>query len=254
MEKIPKIIHCVWIGRKSKPPLILKCIESWKRIMPDYEIKEWNEDNFNINLNRYVRESYKKKKWAFVSDYIRLYALKTWGGIYLDTDVEIYKPFDKFLDNSAFLGFENKNTIASAVIGSIKNHPLINDLINTYNNKKFIQGNKIDTTPNVILFTKIIKEKYGVDTERDVYQIGKDDLHIYPEKIFSANPMIYGKKPPKEAYSRHHCNFSWEPKKERYVRYLKILLITPLNIIIKPKTTARKILYRIKYHNIVFKR
>ena len=103
---IPKKIHYCWFGRSKMPELALKCIASWKKYLPDYEIKEWNEDNFDLELYPYVREAYNNRKFAFVTDVVRLYALYTEGGIYMDTDVEVLKPLDCFLNHQAFSGFE----------------------------------------------------------------------------------------------------------------------------------------------------
>ena len=101
-EKIPKIIHYCWFGKGPKPELVLKCIASWEKYLPDYEIKEWNENNFDINSNIYCKEAYERKKYAFVSDYVRLYAVYNEGGIYFDTDLEVIKNMDVFLNNKAF--------------------------------------------------------------------------------------------------------------------------------------------------------
>ena len=103
-QQIPKIIHYCWFGKGPKPELAIKCIESWKKYCPDYEIKEWNEDNFDLNYNAYVKEAYENKKWAFVTDVVRLYALVNYGGIYMDTDVEVIKPLDEFLTLSGLSG------------------------------------------------------------------------------------------------------------------------------------------------------
>ena len=99
---IPKIIHYCWFGRGQMPELALKCLESWKKYCPDYEIKEWNEDNFDLETYPYAREAYENRKFAFVTDVVRLYALYHEGGIYMDTDVEVLKPLDRFLNDPAF--------------------------------------------------------------------------------------------------------------------------------------------------------
>ena len=99
IDKIPKVIHYCWFGGHEKPKLINKCLETWKRYLKDYEIMEWNEENFNIDICSFTKEAYEDKKWAFVSDYCRLWVLYNYGGIYLDTDIEILKPLDDLLDN-----------------------------------------------------------------------------------------------------------------------------------------------------------
>ena len=113
---IPKIIHYVWVGGKEKSELAKKCIESWRKYCPDYQIIEWNENNFDMNQNLYLKQAYQAKKFAFVSDYIRLKVLEKFGGIYLDTDIEIAKSLDEFLSHKGVVGFENQVWIATAVI------------------------------------------------------------------------------------------------------------------------------------------
>ena len=111
--QIPKIIHYCWFGRNPLPPLAEKCIASWKQYLPDYEIKEWNEDNFDVCMNPYIEEAYHLKKYAFVSDFARFDILYEHGGLYFDTDVEVIKSFDGLLDHNAFFGFENDDFVAS---------------------------------------------------------------------------------------------------------------------------------------------
>lgn len=105
---IPKIIHYCWFGRNPLPKSAIKCIESWKQFFPDYQIKEWNEDNFNVNITLYTREAYEKKKYAFVSDYARYWILYNYGGLYFDTDVEILKSFDSIIEKGPFMGAEKE--------------------------------------------------------------------------------------------------------------------------------------------------
>ena len=102
----PQIIHYCWFGRNPLPDLALKCIASWRKYLPDYEIKEWNEDNFDVNIIPYTAEAYKAKKYAFVSDYARFYILYKYGGLYFDTDVEVIRPISDILNNGAFMGCE----------------------------------------------------------------------------------------------------------------------------------------------------
>lgn len=116
-NKIPKIIHYIWVGGREKSDLAKKCIESWKKFCPDYKIKEWNETNFDMEQNLYLKQAYQAKKFAFVSDYMRLKVLFDYGGIYMDTDVELTKPLDEFLVHRAFSGFENKVWMPTAVMG-----------------------------------------------------------------------------------------------------------------------------------------
>ena len=107
----PKVIHYCWFGRNPLPESAIKCIDSWKKFCPGYQIKEWNEDNFDLSLYPYAQEAYQARKFAFVTDVVRLYALYTEGGVYMDTDVEVLKPLDAFLVHPAFSGFENETQV-----------------------------------------------------------------------------------------------------------------------------------------------
>ena len=120
MNKIPKKIHYCWFGGNPLPKETVEYIKSWKKYCPDYEIIEWNESNFDINRNLYIKQAYEAKKYAFVSDYVRVFALYKYGGIYLDTDVEVFKDFNDLLDNESFWGFEQENYIATSTIGAKK--------------------------------------------------------------------------------------------------------------------------------------
>ncbi len=206
---IPKKIHYCWFGRNPKNTLIRKCMDSWKKHLPDYEIIEWNEDNFDVQSVRYVREAYEAKKWAFVSDYVRLWALKEYGGIYLDTDVEVFKGFDRFLEHGFFSGFENYNDKGNlypitAVMGSVRDFWLLSTVINGYHGRPFIgEDGKYDLTTNTKTISEILTSQVGIDSEKDIYQ-HKKNIHIYPSNTF----CIYKGD---ETYSVHHFNGSWLP-------------------------------------------
>ena len=154
MSQIPKIIHYCWFGKNPKPDLARKCIESWEKYCPDYKIIEWNEDNFDINCCDYVREAYEAKKWAFVSDVARLFALVNHGGIYMDTDVELLKPLDAFLVYDAVSGFEAADRISTGLMACRKGHPLFVELLRDYDNAHFLKNDgSLDTTTNVTRIT-----------------------------------------------------------------------------------------------------
>ena len=130
---IPKKIHYCWFGGNEKPKSVKKCIDSWKKYCPDYEIIEWNESNFNIYENGYTKLCYENKRWAFLSDYARLKVIYDNGGIYFDTDVEVVKSFDDLLDCDAFFGFENEKYVASGLgFGACKNNNIVKQMINEY--------------------------------------------------------------------------------------------------------------------------
>lgn len=159
---IPKVIHYCWFGRGQMPKLALKCIESWKKYCPDYEIKEWNEDNFDLDLYPYVREAYDARKFAFVTDVVRLYALYHEGGIYMDTDVEVIKPLDSLLEYDAVSGFESPTQIPTGLMASRDGHPLFKELLDEYNGIHFVcPDGTLDITTNVIRISNTCC-KYGL--------------------------------------------------------------------------------------------
>mgnify|MGYP005857833699 FL=1 len=158
---IPKVIHYCWFGCGQMPKLALKCIESWKKYCPDYQIKEWNEDNFDLDLYPYVREAYDARKFAFVTDVVRLYALYHEGGIYMDTDVEVIKPLDSLLQYQAVSGFESLTQIPTGLMASEKGHPLFAELLHEYDGLHFVKSDgTFDLTTNVIRITNTCL-KYG---------------------------------------------------------------------------------------------
>lgn len=206
---IPKIIHYCWFGRKEKPKSVLKMLESWRKFCPDYVIKEWNESNFDINYNQYTKEAYQCGKWAFVSDVARLYALYTDGGIYLDTDVEVLKPFDNLLNNNLFLGFEGTKWIGTNIIGAEKENDVIGIFLNGYNNLNFInKDNCQNTTTNVEYLTLFMKEKYHIKLNgQEQYT---EDVHIFPTDFFCPYDYINGNlKLTDNSYTIHWYSQSW---------------------------------------------
>lgn len=216
METIPKIIHYCWFGRGEKNQKIKECIESWKKYLPEYNILEWNEDNFDINSVKYVREAYKSKKWAFVTDYVRLYALYNYGGIYMDTDVEVLKNLDVFLENKAFSGFEDNQYIPTGIMGSIKGHFWIKKLLQYYENKDFIKGGNYELIPNTKIITEITKRDFGLILNNEEQKL-KYGVLIYPKDYFCPknhyNNKIYLTK---NTYTIHHFNGSWVNKNMFY--------------------------------------
>ena len=223
-DKIPRIIHYCWFGRNEKPEIVKKCIQSWKNILTDYEIIEWNEDNFDINSNKYVKEAYENKKYAFVSDYVRVKVLYDMGGIYLDTDVEVYKSLDKFLEEESFWGFEEKNYIATSTIGARSGNRLIKQFLDFYEGKSYTEMAKdVETSTNVQIVTRIFKEiGFKMNGEKQtIDNIGT----IYPQEYFSPYDYInyYDKKTDK-TYTMHHFYKSWVSPKDKMKSSIKKVL------------------------------
>lgn len=211
MDRIPKKIHYCWFGQGPMPELALKCIESWKKNLPDYEMKLWNEMNFDINSNEYVKEAYRAKKFAFVTDYVRLFALYHEGGIYLDTDVEIIRSLDEFLHHGAFSGFQTPSEILTGLIGAKPGNKWIKENLLIYENKKFIRDDgSYDLTANVALISNISK-KMGFK-EGNEFQIFGDDVAIYPIDYFCAKDYRNGNLCiTNNTYAIHHFAGSWLP-------------------------------------------
>lgn len=227
VERIPKIIHYCWFGRGEKPSIVNECIQSWKSILKDYEIIEWNEDNFDINSNSYVKEAYENKKYAFVSDYVRVEALYNIGGIYLDTDVEVYKSLDCFLDEESFWGFEEKNYIATSIIGAKQGNKLIKQFLDFYDDKSYNEMSKnTETSTNVQIVTSILKEiGFRMDGEKQSIEgIGT----IYQQEYFSPYDYInYYDKRTDKTYTMHHFYKSWvSPRDKMKSKVKKILSMT----------------------------
>ena len=200
---IPKVIHYVWLGRGEKNDRIKHCIESWRKYLPDYEIKEWNEDNFDINYNDFTKHSYELKKYAFTSDVIRLYALYTEGGIYLDTDVEVYKSLDEFLNEEAFTGFECVHYPVTATMGCQKGNPVIKLMLDYYNCIDFkLYPNWQDyikyQETNTCIMSNILG-LLGINRDNNVEQHIKH-FTVYPRSYFFTKD---------EGWTYHSFNGSW---------------------------------------------
>lgn len=212
---IPKTIHYCWFGGNPKPKLVEKCIKSWKKYCPDYKVIEWNENNFDINCCDYVKEAYEAQKWAFVSDFARLKIVCDNGGIYLDTDVELISPLDKFLEYDSFFGFEDSEHIATGLgFGSIKNNPVLEVMLNDYFHLHFL---KPDGTYNIIPCPKTNTkslEQIGL-VRNNTFQIINNNA-FFPSDFF--NPIDFKtmkKKITKNTVSIHWFNASWYTEEEK---------------------------------------
>ncbi|MEH7299501.1 glycosyltransferase family 32 protein, partial [Neobacillus drentensis] len=216
--------HYCWFGGNDLSKLAEKCIESWLKYCPEYVIKRWDESNFDINSNQYVKEAYESKKWAFVSDYVRLYALYEYGGIYMDTDVELLKGLDNLLEHNVFSGYENVNNIPTAIMGSKKSHTWIGYLLSYYNNKCFIKiDGSLDLTTNVTIITSMTKKRYNINLN-NTYQVLDQGIAIYPKEYFCPKNYHDGKiRVTRNTYCIHHFNASWHTEEERKKHKKRIL-------------------------------
>lgn len=206
---IPKVIHYCWFGNNPLPESVEKCINSWKVYLPDYKIIEWNENNFDIKMNSFVQQAYESKKFAFVTDYVRLFALYKYGGVYMDTDVEIIKNIDMFLINSAFSGFESEKQIPTAIMGAKKGNKWIKVLLDYYDNRDFIlKDGSLDTTTNVTIITDITRNTFDIKLNNQ-YQV-LENLTLYPKDYFCPKSYKTGKITITDnTYAIHHFSGSW---------------------------------------------
>ncbi|WP_121610096.1 glycosyltransferase family 32 protein [Mesobacillus foraminis] len=220
-NKIPKVIHYCWFGRGEKPEIVKNCIDSWNRNLPDYQIIEWNEENFSIQSNEYVQEAYESKKYAFVSDYVRVFALYHSGGIYLDTDVEVFKSFDDLLHHESFWGFEQENYIATSTIGAKKNNPLIKYFLDSYEGKRFLNENgSSKQLTNVAIISDILKRK-GLRMDGQYQELQGIGV-FYPQTYFSPYDYINCQKfITSNTYAMHYFYKSWLPVGARCKSNLK---------------------------------
>lgn len=229
-KKTPKIIHYCWFGRNPLPPLAKKCIESWKKFLPDYEIKEWNEDNFDVNIIPYTEEAYKAKKYAFVSDYARFWILYNYGGVYFDTDVEIIKPIDDIIARGSFMGCETEasdtcvaNVAPGLGLGVSPGLSLYKEILDNYTNLHFITEDGTLNLKTVVEYTTELLYKYGLKNVPDIQEC--KGVWIYPKEYFCPIEYVSGKiHITKNTRTIHHFSGSWQTKQQKIykliVRYL----------------------------------
>jgi hypothetical protein len=205
---IPRTIHYIWFGGNPLGEKELACIDSWKKLCPGYEIVRWDESNFDVSSNRYCKEAYENRKWAFVSDYVRLWVLVNYGGVYMDTDVEVVKPLDQFLVHQAFSGFETETDIPTGIMACEKGFPLFDALLHDYNDRRFVQPDgSLDTSTNVAAITNACLEHGFVPNGQ--YQV-VDGFALYPKDWFCPKSYDTGLISATEnTHTIHHFAGSW---------------------------------------------
>ena len=214
--QIPKIIHYCWFGRNPLPPLAIKCIESWKKYLPDYEIKEWNEDNFDVNIIPYTAEAYKAKKYAFVSDYARFLILYKYGGLYFDTDVEVIKPMDDIIQRGAFMGFEmdskdNKyGSVAPGLgLGTLPYTNLYAELLKMYDGVHFNKEDGALNQKTIVEYTTEVLIAKGIENKKGIQFI--EGVYIYPSEYFCPIDIVTKRLHiTKNTRTIHHYAASWK--------------------------------------------
>ena len=212
---IPKIIHYCWFGRNPLPVSAQKCIASWHRFFPDYEIKEWNEDNFDVNIISYTRQAYEAKKYAFVSDYARFWILYRYGGLYFDTDVEVIKPFDDIIERGAFMGIEQgafwdgKPMVAPGLgLGVEAGHPFYLKMLQVYDNLEYRNPDGSFNNTTIVSYTTRELYAHGMITSDDFQVV--DGIWIYPADYFCPMDSTTGITALTDrTVSIHHYDCSW---------------------------------------------
>ena len=224
---IPKIIHYCWLSNDPQPEVIRRCIASWRKHLPDYQIKLWNMDSLDYNAIPFTRDALANRKWAFVSDYVRLYALYHEGGIYLDSDVRAFGKLDSLLDNDFFSGLEMRDKehtqiyLEAAIMGSTPGHPFIKECLDLYDRRHFInEDGTLDLTPIPTILSEVLEKNYAWKRE-DKTQHLADGITIYAtDTIANTNCKRSG------SVKLYHFNSrSWQPQsfREKSIRALKRL-------------------------------
>ena len=207
---IPKVIHYCWFGGKEKPEDVKRYIASWKQYCPDYEIKEWNESNFDVHENDYCQEAYEAKKWAFVTDYVRLKVLYEYGGIYMDTDVEVVKPLEPLLEYDAVSGYESETHIPTGTMGACKGNEWIGLLLHDYDNRHFLKKNGLfDMTTNVQVITKLTIKKYNLTLNGEEIHFGKNMVILPLDYLCAKHWDTREVNITPNTYTIHHFSGSW---------------------------------------------
>ena len=217
-KMIPKIIHYCWFGRNPLPELAVKCIESWKKFLPDYEIIEWSEDNYDVHKIPYISQAYDAKKYAFVSDFARFDILYQFGGVYLDTDVEVLKDLTPIIERGAFVGVECPGAIASGLgIASTAGNPIYKEILESYENSEFLYKNGSQNLTTVVDRVSEVFYKHGFTRESNIQTI--DDITIYSADYFCPiNPETGELKITANTYTIHHYAASWTiPLRKKYM-------------------------------------
>lgn len=221
--RIPKIIHYCWFGGKEMPELAIKCIESWKKYLPDYELRLWNEETFDLDMYPYAREAYDNRKFAFVTDVVRLWALEKFGGVYMDTDVEILRPLDaplqiadcrlqirSLMDLPAFTGYEASlsNAPVTGLMASAAHGVWVKEQLAYYDGKHFVkEDGSLDMTTNTLTISRIMQENgFVIDGQYGVY---KDDMHVFPVDYFCPRDSMHIMHITRNTYCIHHFSGSW---------------------------------------------
>lgn len=224
---IPKIVHYIWFGGKPFPKTIQRCVDSWKKFLPDYQFMLWNEETFDVSICDFTRQAFDNKKWAFVSDYVRVWALKKYGGWYLDTDVEVLKPLERFEDKRVVLGTDHDGAL-TALMGSEAGHPYWSQILGIYDNMQFVNS---DGSLNMIVnnvFLQDVLKGYGFCCENK-YQELKDGIYVFPDDYFHVANVEKGTiNRTENSYAIHWHTLLWTSEMSHWRRYFRLHVMKPI--------------------------
>lgn len=250
---IPKIIHYCWFGRNPLPELALNCIESWKKHLSNYEIKEWNEDNYDVRKIPYISQAYDAKKYAFVSDYARFDILYQYGGIYFDTDVEVIKDLTPIINAGAFMGIEYAGAINAGLgIGSPARTEIFNEILDSYAKEKFLNSDGSLNLKTVVTRVSDIFREYGFNNDQIIQDV--KGYKIYPTEYFCPKDYQTGSlNLTEKTFTIHHYDGSWlsEEAKKRLIFRQKTSLRIGNNILANCICKTYSLFSRIKEYGII---
>lgn len=215
-QNIPKIIHYSWFGGKEKSELIKSCISTWEKYLPGYEIKEWNESNFDLSSCTYVKEAYEAGKYAFVSDYVRVYTMYHYGGIYFDTDIEVRRNFDDKLQNAVFvIAFELQDALMTGFFAAASQNAIVKEILDYYEEIHFYnEDGSMKLVPNPVIFTEKLMG-HGLNPNGR-YQELEGGIKVYPNEVFGAYnvyDLVYTITD--QTVLVHHYTASWKDPGEK---------------------------------------
>lgn len=211
---IPKTIHYCWFGKKDLPPEAKRCIASWKKMCPDYDIIRWDENNFDVNQNPFIKAAYEAKKWAFVSDYARLKVVYDNGGIYLDTDVELRKNLDSLREHGCYIGIQQNEFLCTTGLGfgATKSNPVVLKMLESYDDLTFSESHTLELS--CPLLNNAVIRSYGSVSNTEITDL--PEVTVYPPQYF--DPYGGENLLCNETYSVHHYAASWTSEKNQFKR------------------------------------
>lgn len=224
---IPKIVHYIWFGPNPYPDKVLYCIESWKKHLPDYEFRLWNEETFDVDAFSFTREAYRAGKFAFVSDFVRIHALAKEGGVYLDTDVEVLRDLEPLLSARVVLGTDDSGNL-TALMAAEKGHPFFEKILSIYKNRSFRKedGSMDMEVNNLLLERELAGYGYVLSNLRQHLSEG---IEVYPDDYFHVKSLLSGKiHRTRNSYAIHWHTLLWIPWYTRIIRMLRLYVLVPI--------------------------